>query len=39
MQAIFDLGEVTKEKANAVKVAQDMRAATDAIYNLRKNTG
>ena len=34
IQAIFDLGEATKEKANAVKVAQDMRAATDDNGNL-----
>ena len=29
IQAIFDIGQETNEKANATKVAQDMRTATD----------
>ena len=34
IQAIFDIGEKTKEKANATTVAQDMRTATDDDGNL-----
>ncbi len=34
IQAIFDIGQATNEKANATKVAQDMRTATDDKGNL-----
>ncbi len=34
IQSIFDIGEKTKEKANASTVAQDMRTATDDDGNL-----
>ncbi len=34
IQSIFDIGEKTKEKANATTVAQDMRTATDDDGNL-----
>ncbi len=34
IQAIFDIGKKTKEKANATTVSQDMRTATDDDGNL-----
>ena len=34
IQAIFDLGQATNEKANAVNVSKDMRTATDDKGNL-----
>ena len=34
IQAIFDIGQTTKEKANATKVSQDLRSATDDNGNV-----